>query len=57
MQNTSDDIPHGLHLIRGKSEDRHGSANGFIVASVGDVRFIITSVADKVVRGRVADQT
>lgn len=57
MQDTSNDIPHGLRLIRGESEGGHGSANGFIVTSVGDGRFIIASVTDKVVGGRIANQT
>lgn len=57
MKNTSNDIPHSLRLIRGETEGGHGSANSFIVASVRDGRFIIASVTDKVVSGRIADQT
>lgn len=57
MKNTSNNIPHSLHLIRGESEGGHGSADSFIIASVRDGRFIIASVTDKIVGGRVADQT
>lgn len=57
MQDTSDDIPHGLRLILRESEDGYGGANGFIIASVGDGCFIVACVADKVICGWIADQT
>lgn len=57
MQNTGNDVPHGLRFVRGESEGSHGGVDGFVIASVGSGGFIVILISDEVVSGRVADQT
>lgn len=57
MQNTSDDAPYGLRLIRRESKHGHGAVDGFVVAPVGSGRFVVVSIADEIVGCRIPDQT
>lgn len=59
MQDTRDDSPYGLYLVRGETEHRHGSVDGFVIASIRDGScLIVASVAfNKVVSRRISDQT